>query len=480
MQKEAKKHVKCYRAFTLVELILVVGTIALVAGALVGLVGNSYGDFKFGSARSTLLQDGLAAIEKMVRILRQAESFSAVSPSTDSAGYITFTNVDHTTEEFRLNTGSSELEYGQPDSLSALIGSVSNLLFTCYDINGDVLTGAESASSIQSVHIEMTLTDTQNSFTLTGRVLCPKDFQKVIINEIMYNPPGGREAQKEWVEIYNSGDSSLDLSGWTIWTNNSSRTDPLAAHPQFGNGSAIIPANGYAVISTQTTQVYTELVVAGDFENNKKFKKDWERNNWDRTKWNARGGSWKAESSTNGNTWLYQDITVPSGFNSCLFIFWERTTAPVGQTQMTVTIRNLSNQILATGYSGPLHTNWTYHSMDIGAYTAQSVRIYFDTTKTTGQGVLLLDDVSAASSYVDIDAVRLSVNDNKIGNELGNNSDTVAVTDGSAIIDSVTYDNSWSGDGDGTSLERIDPQGSSNDQSNWTSGPVNGTPGSAN
>ena len=86
MQKEAKKHVKRYRAFTLVELILVVGTIALVAGALVGLVGNSYKDFKLGSDRSTLLQDGQAAIEQMVRILRQAKAFSAVTQSTDQAG----------------------------------------------------------------------------------------------------------------------------------------------------------------------------------------------------------------------------------------------------------------------------------------------------------------------------------------------------------------------------------------------------------
>ncbi len=176
MQKEVKKHVKCYRAFTLVELILVVGTIALVTGALVGLIGNSYRDFKFGSDRSTLLQDGQAAIGQMVRIIRQAEAFTAVSPSTDQAGDITFTNVNSITEEFRLNTDSSELEYGQPGSLSALTGSVSSLVFTCYDIKGDALTGAVDPNSIQSVHIETVLTDTQNSFTLIGRVFCPKDF----------------------------------------------------------------------------------------------------------------------------------------------------------------------------------------------------------------------------------------------------------------------------------------------------------------
>ena len=54
MLKEAKKNVGYYKGFTLVELILVIGTIALVSGVLVGLIQNSYEDFQFGSKRSTL------------------------------------------------------------------------------------------------------------------------------------------------------------------------------------------------------------------------------------------------------------------------------------------------------------------------------------------------------------------------------------------------------------------------------------------
>ena len=156
------------------------------------------------------------------------------------------------------------------------------------------------------------------------------------------------------------------------------------------------------------------------------------------------------------------------------------TSAPVGQTQMTVTIRNLSDQVLATGYNGQMSSGWTRHTMDLAAYAGQSVRVHFSTNKTTGAGALLLDDVFVASSYVDLDAIRLSSGDNQIGNGLTDSGDTVTVTDGSATIDSVTYDDSWGGDGDGTSLERIDPQGLSNDVDNWQSGPQNGTPGSAN
>ena len=469
---EAKKLVKRPSAFTLVELILVVGTIAVVVGALVGLVSNSYEDWKLGSNRSTLLQDGQAAIEQMVRILRQAKGFSAVTPSTDQAGDITFTDVDDVTQQFRLNTQTSELEYGQPGSLSALTGSVSSLVFTCYDVDANSLAAPVQVRSIQSVGIETTLTDGTNNFTLSDRAFLHKDSQSVVINELMYNPSGGgSDAPKEWVELYNSGDSIIDTNGWSI------NGDTLISHSQFGDGSTAIPAGGYAVITAATTNVYTELVTNGGFE--AVNISSWIRNpgsSWSRTTGDAHGGTRKLESTATGATSVYQQITVPSDINSCLFLFWEMTTASVDQTQMTVTIRSDPNQI---GYSGQMHSDWTCHTMDVTAYAGQTVDVYFSTNKT-GTGSLFLDDVSVATSYVDPNAVRLSINDDKIGKGLGNNTDTVAVTDGSATVDSVTYDDGWGGDGDGTSLARIDPQGASNDESNWTSGPANGTPGSAN
>jgi type II secretory pathway pseudopilin PulG len=472
---EAKKLAKQPSAFTLVELILVVGTIAVVAGALVGLISNSYEDWKLGSNRSTLLQDGQATIEQMVRILRQAKGFSAVSSPTDTAGYITFIDVDGQLKEFRLANSTNELQYGEPASLSTLAGSVSSLVFTSYDVDANSLADPVQARKIRAVHITTTLVDPDNSslmFTLSGMVFCQEDFlNDIAINEIMYNPPGGGDAPKEWVEIYNLGDSVVDTNGWSI------NGDTLISHSQFGDGSTTIPAGGYAVITSSTTNIYTELITNGGFE--AILKAYWQVNNWSRTKFNAHSGSYKLESTVSGAAWVYQDITIPTGYNSYLFLFWERTTSAIAQTQITVTVRNLSNVILATGYGGQMNSSWTCHTMDISAFAGQTVRIYFSTTNN-GSGSLLLDDVSVAYSYVDINATRLSTGDGQIGSGLSDSTDTVTVSSGSSTVDSVTYDDAWGGDGDGTSLSRIDPQGSSNDQNNWTSGPVNGTPGSAN
>ncbi len=184
MQKEIRQSVNRRPAFTLVELILVVGTIGMVTGALVGVIGNSTKDYEYGSDRSTLLQDGQAVLDQMVRTLRQAKAFSAVTASTDQAGYITFTSADDVTEQFKLNTTTGELEYGPPASLSALTGDVSGLTFTCYDTDAVALTEAVEPTDIKSVQIAMTLTSTQNTVTLTARVLWPTDITREIPNPL--------------------------------------------------------------------------------------------------------------------------------------------------------------------------------------------------------------------------------------------------------------------------------------------------------
>lgn len=58
----------------------------------------------------------------------------------------------------------------------------------------------------------------------------------IVINEIMYNAPGA--SPEQWVEIYNRGGSSVDVSGWQF-------TDGISY--QFPPGS-VIPAGGYAVV----------------------------------------------------------------------------------------------------------------------------------------------------------------------------------------------------------------------------------------
>jgi hypothetical protein len=136
---------------------------------------------------------------------------------------------------------------------------VDSLGFTYYDKDGNTTT---SAASVRLVKIAMTVSDSEGKVspvTFNSQVTPRKDFAttQLAINEINYNPPGGgaNERQREWIELYNYGTSDIDLAGWQI--SDSSATDDL----QQGNGTMIVPAGGYAIITANPTDVYTFYTV---------------------------------------------------------------------------------------------------------------------------------------------------------------------------------------------------------------------------
>ncbi|RLE37597.1 hypothetical protein DRJ12_02635, partial [Candidatus Acetothermia bacterium] len=74
---------------------------------------------------------------------------------------------------------------------------------------------------------------------------------QVVINEVVYDPVGD-EASGEWVELYNAGGSSVDLSGWQL-------TDQDGHTYDFPSGSSI-SAGGYLVVHTGAgTDTSTDL-----------------------------------------------------------------------------------------------------------------------------------------------------------------------------------------------------------------------------
>jgi hypothetical protein len=64
------------------------------------------------------------------------------------------------------------------------------------------------------------------------------DRQAPLINEIELNPPGG-DRSKEWVEIYNPGNASVDLTGWSLATSRGQVSREVL--------HGVIPAHGYIV-----------------------------------------------------------------------------------------------------------------------------------------------------------------------------------------------------------------------------------------
>ena len=67
-------------------------------------------------------------------------------------------------------------------------------------------------------------------------------FFPVIINEIMYNPAGA-DNYREWIEVFNNGESSVDLSQWKFFENEVNHKLTLI------QGSNILSSRAYAVIT---------------------------------------------------------------------------------------------------------------------------------------------------------------------------------------------------------------------------------------
>jgi phosphatidylserine/phosphatidylglycerophosphate/cardiolipin synthase-like enzyme len=80
----------------------------------------------------------------------------------------------------------------------------------------------------------------------------------LLINEVMYHPTEN-EGTNEWIELYNPSSEPIDITGWTIA--DEKETDLLQADPNNGDGTTIIPSEGYAIITDLGTTVYEIFTV---------------------------------------------------------------------------------------------------------------------------------------------------------------------------------------------------------------------------
>ncbi len=68
-----------------------------------------------------------------------------------------------------------------------------------------------------------------------------------VISEVMYDL-SGTDTDREWIEVYNSGASDIDLSTWKIFEANTNHSINVVS------GSATLPAGSYAIIADNTAK----------------------------------------------------------------------------------------------------------------------------------------------------------------------------------------------------------------------------------
>ncbi len=83
-------------------------------------------------------------------------------------------------------------------------------------------------------------------FATTIMVLSTYATASIVINEMEMNPP---EGGADWVEIFNSGNDSADISGWTVTVIDNGWVGKFPLVPS----GTIIPAKGFYVLDGQSS-----------------------------------------------------------------------------------------------------------------------------------------------------------------------------------------------------------------------------------
>lgn len=92
-----------------------------------------------------------------------------------------------------------------------------------------------------------------------GLLLLPfLSYAQIEITEIMYNLEGA-DKKREWIEVYNSGGSDINLTDWRF---NDGSNHKFAIPPEKGGqGSIILEPNTYAIIASNATTFLSEHTV---------------------------------------------------------------------------------------------------------------------------------------------------------------------------------------------------------------------------
>jgi predicted ribosomally synthesized peptide with SipW-like signal peptide len=106
------------------------------------------------------------------------------------------------------------------------------------------------AASFTGAYFSDTVSTTNNTFTAGTWTVTPTATPtpaNIVINEFMANPVGSDESNLEWVELYNTGGSSIDINGWVLYDSNDAHDLPISSANVAG-GSTVVGAGGYVVV----------------------------------------------------------------------------------------------------------------------------------------------------------------------------------------------------------------------------------------
>ena len=146
-----------YAGITLVQMVVAIAMLTVVMGAIMPLTTHIRRSWDTWQNSSEGLQNGRVLMDHMRRHLATAKKITAVSASSETAGYIEFSDANSVIYRYDISAGN-QVEYGPVGTLADLAGPVSQLRFTCFDIN-DFTNPTLDVYTIRLVQVEAVFTN---------------------------------------------------------------------------------------------------------------------------------------------------------------------------------------------------------------------------------------------------------------------------------------------------------------------------------
>ncbi|RIK87733.1 MAG: hypothetical protein DCC67_01435 [Planctomycetota bacterium] len=140
-------------AFTLVEIFAVTTIMAVMAVSTFALVRTANAAWKRHRDDSERRREAIAALQHVVRRLRQATAVAAISGSTDASGYISATMADGSTSAWDHDAAVNRIFYGNPTADNLLAEGIASMTFVGFTANGQTI--AADPDDIHLVHCRL-------------------------------------------------------------------------------------------------------------------------------------------------------------------------------------------------------------------------------------------------------------------------------------------------------------------------------------
>jgi hypothetical protein len=336
----------------------------------------------------------------------------------------------------------------------------------------------------------------------------PPVFYPILINEIMYNLDGSDDG-REWIEIFNNANISVDLTNWKLYEDGTNHGLNIV------QGANVLLSNQYAVIvddkneflkdfpSYSGTILNSSFALSNDTEELIIKNQDLFIDNLSYSSvWGANGDGNSLQKitpnlySNNSNNWKPAPPT-PGTIN----IF---PTTTLASTTVATTISTST-----TATSTTVTSTSNYSALDVvvneiawmgtqANYTDEWIELYNNSNQeinlnnwiiaweqgTSTNSIDLTDSISAYGFYLlerTASTTISSIQENQVySGSLGNDGENIKLIDPSSnLIDEIDCSNKWfAGDNDTKqTMERINPHTTGNNPNNWANNNIYKTNG---